>query len=55
MGEKEMVKMAVIAGASFALKYKEENPRASEVEVISYIASEAKKIIHELEKEWGDD
>ena len=50
-----MVKMAVIAGASYALKYKEEHPRASEAEVINYVAGEIKKIIHELEKDWEDD
>ena len=55
MGEKEMIKMAVIAGASFAMRYKEEHPRANESEVINYVAMETNKIIHELNKEWGDD
>ena len=54
MGEKEMVKMAVIAGASYALRYKGEHPRATEAEVMSYVAGETNKIIHELNKEWGD-
>mgnify|MGYP001610965697 CR=1 FL=1 len=55
MGEKEMIKMAVIAGASFAMRYKEEHPRATESEIMSYVARETNKIIHELKKEWGDD
>ncbi|MBI2043391.1 hypothetical protein HYT25_03315 [Candidatus Pacearchaeota archaeon] len=55
MADKEMVKMAVIAGASYAMRYKEEHPRASETEVLNFVAGETKKIIHELEKDWGDD
>lgn len=54
MGDKEMMKMAVIAGASYAMRYKEEHPRATETDVMNYVAGEIKKIIHELEKEWGD-
>ena len=50
-----MVKMAVIAGASYALRYKEEHPRAQDTEVLNYVAGETKRIIHELEKEWGND
>lgn len=55
MGEKEMIKMAVIAGASYAMRYKEEHPRANESEVMNFVAMETNKIIHELNKEWGDD
>lgn len=50
-----MMKIAVIAGASYALKYKEEHPRASESEIMGYMARETKKIIHELEKDWEND
>ena len=55
MGEKEIIKMAVIAGASYAMRYREEHPRANESEVINFVAGETNKIIHELNKEWGDD
>jgi hypothetical protein len=55
MGEKEMVKMAVIAGASYALRYKGEHPMASESEIINFVARETNKIIHELKKDWEDD
>ena len=35
MAKKEKIKMAVIAGASYAIRYKEEHPNASESETMS--------------------
>ena len=37
MDKKEKIKMAIIAGAAVALKYKEEHPGALESEVIGYV------------------
>ncbi len=54
MAKKEMIKMAVITGAASAIKYKEEHPRASESETMSHITREMRKIIRNLEEEFGD-
>ena len=47
---KDAVKRAVIAGASYALKYKEENERATESEVIIYVTKNIRKIIDDIEE-----
>ena len=44
-------KMAVIVGASHALKYKEKHPRAGDKEIIQYITENAEKIIQNIEDE----
>lgn len=51
MTEKETLKMAIIAGAAKAIKYKEQNPKASESEVIGHITKNINKIIDNLDKE----
>ena len=43
-GEYEL-KMAVIAGASHALKFKEQNPRASDNEIMQHVADKVEKIV----------
>lgn len=48
--EKKM-KMAIIAGASHALKYKSENPEANDEEAIGHVAREANKIISKIDTE----
>ena len=49
MTKKDKVKMAVIAGASYAMKHKEKNPRASESETMSYVTRNIDKIIKDIE------
>lgn len=50
MAEKDKVKMAVVAGAAAAMEYKEQNPRASESEVMGYVTKKMVKIIRDLEE-----
>jgi hypothetical protein len=45
------LKMAVIAGASHALKFKEENPHSTEQDVLKHITSKAEFIIRNMEDE----
>lgn len=47
----EMIKRAVISGASRAIKYKDKNPRASESEIMQNIVDELKEIIREIDRE----
>ena len=47
MAEK-MVKIALISGAAHALKYKKENPRASDEDAIQHVTRESNKIILKL-------
>lgn len=46
----KQMKMAVISGASHALKYKELSPRASDAEILQRIEAESKKIIENIDK-----
>ncbi len=50
MAEKEVVKRAVVAGAACALKYKEQNPRATEQETVAHVIKEMKRILREIEE-----
>jgi len=43
------VKMAIIAGASKALKYKEKNPHASEAQVLEVIHREIDSIANKID------
>lgn len=51
MAQKDKVKMAVIAGASYALRYKERKPSASESEVMSYVTKNMEKIVGDIEED----
>ena len=51
MDEEKRLKMAVISGASHAIRYREENPRATEQEVIQHITKEAQNIIDKIDEE----
>lgn len=44
-------RMAVIAGADAALKYKQQNPKASDAEVMKYVAEHAGKIAENIDIE----
>lgn len=43
------LKMAVISGASHALKFKDKNPRASNHEIIQHITESLSDIIRKIE------
>jgi len=49
--EDKKLKMAAISGAAHALKYKEENPRASEQEVIQQVTRKLHEILEKIDKE----
>ncbi len=49
MVKKEMLKMAIVAGAGSALKYKDQHPKADESEVMSYITKNINEIISKLD------
>jgi len=49
--EIKKIKMAIISGASHAIRYKEENPRASESEVIQHVSNKAGEILGKLDEE----
>lgn len=49
--EDKKLKMAVISGASRAVRFKEENPRASEGEVIQHVTDNVKKILEKIDED----
>jgi len=51
MADEEMMKRAVIAGASCAIDYKEMHPRASESEIMSHVSKEMRHLIREIEND----
>ena len=52
MDEKKKMKMAIIAGASHAMNYKQKNPGATEEQVLQHITKEANFILENID---GDD
>jgi len=48
--ENKKLKMAIISGASHALKYKEKNPRASEQEILQYLTDESDEILEKIDE-----
>jgi len=50
MDKKEKIKMAVVAGAANAIRYKEEHPNASESEIMGYVTKKMPRIIRDLEE-----
>jgi hypothetical protein len=51
MVKKEMIKMAIVAGAAAAMKYKESHPNASESEVMNHVTQNMGKIIRDIEED----
>ena len=51
MVAKQTLKMAIIAGASYALKYMEEHPKATESEAMGHVTRNINKIIDGLDKD----
>jgi hypothetical protein len=49
--EEKRMKMAIIAGASHALKHKSENPHASDEDAIQHVTREAEDIISHIDTE----
>ncbi len=45
------LKIAVVAGASHAMKYKEKNPRAQTQEVIKHVTESVEEILSKMESE----
>jgi len=50
MPEDEKIKRAIIAGASYALKFQEQNPGASESKVMSHVSENLGRIINDIEE-----
>ena len=49
--EGKRLKMAVISGAAHALRFKDNNPRASEQEILQYVTSRASEILEKIDDE----
>jgi hypothetical protein len=49
--ESERVKMAAISGASHALKFREQNPHATEAEVLQHVSTNMDEILEKIDKE----
>ena len=43
--------MAIISGAAHALRFKEEDPRASEDEILKKVTEEARDILEKIDEE----
>ena len=48
MDESNRLKIAVISGASHALKYKRDNPKASDDEILRYVTKETRSILEKV-------
>ena len=48
MVKKETMKMAVVAGAAVAMKYKEKHPNASESEIMNHVTQNMSRIIEDI-------
>lgn len=46
--QKKKLKIALVSGASHALKYKEKHPSASEAEIIQYVTRESEDILRKV-------
>ncbi len=51
MDDEKRIKMAVVAGASHALKEKERNPRATDSEIIQSVITEVNSILDKIDEE----
>lgn len=50
MVEKDKIKRAIIAGASYAIEYQLRHPNASESQVMSHVSENLGKIINDIEE-----
>lgn len=51
MADRYSLKMAVIAGASHALKFKGKNIRATDQEILKHVTESAEDIVRKIEEE----
>ena len=51
MDEEKRMKMAIIAGASHALKFKQKNARVSDEETIQHVSNEVDAILRKIDEE----
>jgi hypothetical protein len=51
MTSKEELKIALVAGASHALKYKNLNPKSSDEEAIQHVSRQSDEILSHLQTE----
>lgn len=51
MNESNQLKIAVISGASHALQYKKNNPRASDEEILRQVTREVREIIEKINQD----
>lgn len=51
MSKEDMIKRAVIAGASHAIRYKEQHPSESEQNVLKHVMQNLRTIIEEIDRE----
>ncbi len=49
--ENKKLKIALISGASHALRYKEKNPGATEQEILQHLADESDEILEKIDEE----
>jgi hypothetical protein len=49
MNEQERLKIAAVAGASVAIRYKEKNWKATETEVLKHVASQLNEIVAKVD------
>lgn len=49
MAERDKIKMAIIAGASYALKFQERNPNASESKIMNHVSENMERIVNDIE------
>ncbi|MEI6731879.1 MAG: hypothetical protein WCK90_04320 [archaeon] len=49
MAESKRLKMAVISGASHAIKYKEQNPHATADEILRHVTREIQSILDKID------
>lgn len=49
--DKKRLKMAIISGASHAIRFRETNPRATEDEVVRHVTKEVNSILEKIDKE----
>jgi DNA-directed RNA polymerase subunit L len=50
MIEEEMIKLAIISGASHALDYRDRKPNSSEEEVVQFVSDETNTILQKIEE-----
>jgi hypothetical protein len=51
MADRKRMKMAIIAGASHAIKFREQNPEANGDQIIQHITKNAENILKNIDEE----